>query len=436
MNRPRAVAVLAVAAIAVAAVVAALAASPAVAGAATGGALDRSFSGDGRQTLDFGAGDRIEDLAIQADGKILAAGDRVRYIGGETVGDPHDIALARYRSDGRLDRRFGRRGRVRTSSGDLSGGAVAVQDNGRIVVASDIGPDFVLMRFLRGGAIDRDFGRRGKVRTDFGEDETALDVAIQDDGRIVVAGQSDGGFALARYLPDGSRDRSFSGDGRLTTAFVQGAADAAGVAVQSDGKLVAVGNADPPSADDDSDFALARYLPNGSLDPSFSGDGRQTTDFGGVYDFAEAVTIAGDRIVVAGQRVGNGRDFALASYHKADGSLDDGFSDDGRQVTEFGETGSDGARDVAVQDDGKVVAVGYTDPRGEPGRLALARYRAGGSLDPSFAGDGRQTTGFGGGRGPAGFGEAVALDAAGRIVAAGGRGRYGEGDFALARYRP
>ena len=104
------------------------------------------------------------------------------------------------------------------------------------------------------------------------------------------------------------------------------------MALQANGKIVAVGDAARPSA---SDFALARYNPNGSLDTTFSGDGKQTTDFGGV-DVANGVALQGDgKIVAVGQRGGTASDFALARYNP-NGSLDTSFSGDGKQTTDFG----------------------------------------------------------------------------------------------------
>ena len=119
-------------------------------------------------------------------------------------------------------------------------------------------------------------------RPTFGGFSGATGVALQGDGKIVAvgAGARDGGgrdFALARYNPNGSLDTSFSGDGKQTTDF-GGFSGASGVALQGDGKIVAVGDAGGGTTG--FDFALARYNPNGSLDTSFSGDGKQTTDFG------------------------------------------------------------------------------------------------------------------------------------------------------------
>ena len=248
-------------------------------------------------------------------------------------------------------------------------------------------------------------------------------MAIQGDGKIVAVGFAGAttatrDFALARYNTDGSLDASFSGDGRETTDFAD-ADEANGVALQPDGKIVAVGVAGGvDSFGSNGDFALARYNTDGSLDTSFSGDGKQTTSLGG-SDFATGVAIQGDGKVVAvgfTHEFGSAEGFALARYN-ADGSLDTSFSGDGRQTTVF--AGSGGANEVAIQADGKIVVVGSA-----PGGFALARYNTNGSLDTSFSGDGKQTTGF------AGAAHGVVLQAGGKIVAVGDSG----GNFALARY--
>jgi uncharacterized delta-60 repeat protein len=152
-------------------------------------------------------------------------------------------------------------------------------------------------------------------------------VALQSDGKIVVVGGTSGqiqarDFALVRYNTDGSLDTSFSGDGKQRTD-IEDVDAATGVAVQGDGKIVAVGHADVLSVDHpdvaiSGDFALARYNTDGSLDTSFSGDGKQATDFFGTYfDSAAGVALQGDgKIVAAGVGLGaDGTiDFALARY--------------------------------------------------------------------------------------------------------------------------
>jgi uncharacterized delta-60 repeat protein len=252
-------------------------------------------------------------------------------------------------------------------------------------------------------------------------------VALQADGKIVAVGRASGNFALARYYLNGSPDPSFSGDGKQTTDF-GGFDEGRGVALGANGKIVAVGDAGV------GDFALARYNANGSLDPSFSGDGKRTTDFGGddaAYGMVlqadgKIVAVGGGGTAQAGVLLhGSGENFALARYN-ANGSLDPSFSGDGKRITDFG--GSDRASGVALQAHGKVVVVGDGDVDDD---FALARYNANGSLDPSFSGDGKQTTDFGGPDAAHG----VALQANGKIVAIGhGLGSDQRQDFALARY--
>ncbi len=385
------------------------------------GDLDPSFSKDGKQTTDDGGG-WATGMAIQPDGKIVAAGS-----------DGKGFALARYNPNGSLDTSFSKDGKQTTEFVSGAGAlGVALQRDGKIVVVGDTnsgGGDFALARYNPNGSLDKSFSGDGKLTTNFGGDpreggDGATAVAIQGNGngRIVVAGWSAVGsyersFALARYNPDGSLDRSFSGDGKLTTDFYF-PGQANGVAVhQPNGRIVAVGYVG-------SSFALARYNPDGSLDRSFSGDGKQETVIGPFANVANAVALQANGVIIAvGRGGGGGSNFALARYNP-NGSLDQSFSKDGKQETDFGNY--DGANGMAIQADGKIVAAGF----GGQG-FALARYNQNGSPDKTFAGDGKLTTDFGGDSGASG----VAIQADGKIVAAGGSGGTGGNDrFALARY--
>ena len=360
--------------------------------------LDLTFSGDGKQRTDFGFGlSRAAATVRQPDGKIVAVG--VVHTGS----NDDDFALARYNPDGSLDTSFSGDGKQRTNfrgageSFDRATG-VALQGDGKIVaVGHSAGnaftSEFALARYNPNGSLDTSFSGDGRQRTNFRGAGASFDrasgVALQGDGKIVavgIGGAGPGDFALARYNPNGSLDPSFSGDGRQTTNF-GGTDQANGVALQGDGKIVAVGRGV-------GDFALARYNPNGSLDTSFSGDGRQRTNLGG-FDQANGVALQGDGKIVAVGRGGAGdgfgaAHFALARYNP-NGSLDPSFSGDGRQRTNFGSSQANG---VALQGDGKIVAVGGGGAGA--GDFALARYNPNGTLDPSFSGDGRQTTDFGG----------------------------------------
>ena len=204
-------------------------------------------------------------------------------------------------------------------------------------------------------------------------------------------------FSAGAQAAPGDLDLTFSGDGKQRTDFGFGASGAAATVRQPDGKIVAVGQATniKPGFATPGDFALARYNADGTLDTSFSGDGKQRTDFGGNPDGATGVVLQADgKIVVVGSSIHDdgGGYFALARYNP-DGSLDASFSGDGKQTTNFGSSGVGGATGVALQGDGKIVVVGSSNFGGShTSDFALARYNPNGSLDTSFSGDGRQTT--------------------------------------------
>jgi uncharacterized delta-60 repeat protein len=213
---------------------------------------------------------------------------------------------------GALDPTFGTGGEVTTDfGGSDSAEAVGIQSDGKIVTAGSTFSGglqhFVLARYNADGNLDSSFGSGGKVTTDFGGFDAASALVIQPDGRIVAAGRGSGDFALARYNADGSLDPTFGSGGKVTTDF-GGSDDAFGVALQADGKIVAAGQGG-------SDFGLARYNADGSLDPTFGSGSRVTTDLGGFED-AIAVALQNDgKIVITGQKFSGGfQQFALARY--------------------------------------------------------------------------------------------------------------------------
>ncbi|MEV6050381.1 calcium-binding protein [Streptomyces sp. NPDC052107] len=398
---------------------------PGVALAAPGD-LDPTFGTGGKVTTDF-SGNNDFATAAQADGKIIAVGQS------DAGGGDFDFALARYNLDGSLDTTFGTGGKVTTNFGGVDGArGVAVQTDGKIVVAGFSNTDFAVARYNTDGSLDTTFNGTGAVTTDFGGGEdVAFGVALQADGKIVAAGSTNafGGldFALARYNLDGSLDTTFGTGGKVVTDFGTGDNDIAnGVVVQTDGKIVAAGSGVSGST---LDFALARYNTDGSLDTTFGTGGLVTTDFGGDNDQALGVALQNDgKIVAAGfTNAGGTNDFALARYN-TDGSLDTTFGTGGKVITDFGGT-IDEAFGVAVQTDGKIVAAGITNAGGTFD-FALARYNTNGSLDTTFGTGGKVTTNFGG----SDVARGVTLQTDGKIVAAGSSNAGGTTDFALARY--
>jgi uncharacterized delta-60 repeat protein len=397
------------------------------------GALDTSFGGDGKVRTSFGSEAALAStVLIRPDGKIVAAGG---------AGDLK-FAIVQYELDGTLDTSFGGDGRATAGFGgrECTGEETdAVLDAlGRVVVAGSTGcrqGKFALARFMPDGTLDHSFGGDGRVVTAFGPRcvSRAFGVAVQSDGKIVAAGARglacrNVKFALARYNDDGSLDVSFGSDGRITTEFTPHWDIASDVAVQQDGSIVAAGTA--AIERNRARLALARFLPDGTPDVSFGGDGKVTTFFGQCPANGTTVALdAGGRIVVGGW-AGCFSKFALAGYNN-DGSLDRSFGVEGKVTTRFpGARCSDQIGDVSFQTDGKIVAAGYAVCAEDPTvmfEFGLARYQRGGDFDTSFGDGGTVTTGF---RGADALAHGVALQDDGNIVAAGLAGTR----FALARY--
>ena len=274
------------------------------------------FGGDGRVTTAFSSNAGARAIAIDREGRIVAAG----FVGISILGGDVDMALARYLPDGRLDRRFDHDGKVVTGFGHVdAANAVAIQDDGRIVVAGRTGDDVALARYLPDGRLDTSFGGDGKVSTDFsGTRDAANAIALDDQGRIVVAGHAGEDVALARYLPSGRLDPGFGGgDGTTTYGILPGSNSANAIALQADGRIVVAGGtgrydgADP--IDSQGDAFLLRFTPTGFVDVGFHNP--HLTALGG-KESAEGVAIQDDgRIVVAGSTSINDGRFLLARYH-------------------------------------------------------------------------------------------------------------------------
>src|SRR5262245_31560230 len=402
--------------------------------AAAPGDLDTTFgpNHNGRVLTDFGPGgdDDASAVAIQPDGKIVVAGFS------EAMSGALNFGVARYGPDGNLDPSFGTGGKVTTSfsnSADESDQAfaVAVQGDGAIVVAgTSNGTNFALARYTAQGALDPSFSG-GKVTTTFGgEFDQASALAIQPDGKIVAAGFSTANgssdFALARYNTNGSLDPSFGSGGKVLTDFSSQSEDAAfALAIQPDGKILVAGYSDANGSD--RDFALVRYTSDGRVDTTFgtSGTGMVLTDFAQSDDEIRAIALQSDgKIVVAGM---SDVAFALARY-LPNGQLDTSFGAGGKVTTTFGNAGSAQAVGVAIQSDGKIAVGGAVDTN-----FVAARYNANGGEDTTFgnSGAGSTSTSFGGVFDTA---AAMALQPDGKIVVAGFSSVSGNDDFALVRF--
>jgi uncharacterized delta-60 repeat protein len=414
------------------------------AGAAPGG-LDPSFSSDGWvRTYDAqGATKRYfpkgaTGMALQPDGKIVAVSEI------QDGGSHWLFGIYRWTASGALDPSFGSRGLVIT---DLPGSfetpyAVALQADGKIVVGGHAmcprAMCFGLVRYRSDGSVDTSFGEGGLVRTMFPQCGCTIHgLAIQRDRKIVAVGQrfrygdaqDDWLIAVARYLPDGRRDTSFSRDGLLSLDPGYGDDSAAAVAIQADGKIVVAGVVAHVYRTE-ADFAVVRLRRNGTLDRTFSRDGLATVNLAGKReDIAWSLAIQRDgRIVVAGGsgigvRAEDPR-FAFVRLNR-NGTLDRRF---GKRLVRPGPSGGY-ARAILVARDGRILVGGrvFDDADHDASAWALTRLLPSGRLDRSFGAAGWVRSDFGTGADWIG---ALAQQRDGKIVAAGEVYR----DQALARY--
>src|SRR6266478_4724094 len=250
---------------------------------------------------------------------------------------------------------------------------------------------------LNAGALDPTFGIGGKVTTHFGGFDNGRELAIQPDGKIVVVGSvvvnSVSDFGLARYNSDGSLDSTFGTGGDVITD-VGGNGDPDGVVILPNGKILLAGEGS--NGGSSTAFALAKYTASGSLDTTFGTGGEVFTKFTSGNDFATGLAVQADgKIVVAGNANFNGTyghsDSALARYNP-DGSLDTTFGTGGQVIMNV----ADHFHRLAIQSDGRIVVAGDRNT-GSSWDFALARFNTDGTLDGNFGTGGVLTTDFHGG---------------------------------------
>ncbi len=431
--------------------------------------LDPTFGMDGRALANIAGGDSDGDvgsaMAIQIDGKIVVAGSSS---GGSSYSA---FAVARFNPDGSLDDAFGIGGTARayiagSDSADDKGYAVAIQPDGKIVVAGESEDTsnnetfrrFALARFNSNGTLDNTFGTGGTVRgsvTGGGNTDVGRAIALLPDGKIIVAGYSiqNNSFglgppvlAVARFNSNGSIDRTFGSDGSIQVPqFVT--SSRCSIAVQPDGKIVCAGtalvnqNAVPVA------FSVARLDSNGTIDNTFGSSGMAYTFIAGgdsTVDMGYSVALETDgKIVVAGLSGGTipsptGNTSIAVVRFNPDGTPDKTFGTNG--TVSFSPTGPDStyaaAHSVAIQSDGKIIVAGQAGYF-TPVSFAVVRFDSDGTVDRTFGSGGIALADSFTAEDVEDVANAVAIQSDGKIVAAGNSSGYIVGGaFAVARFLP
>ncbi|HEY8186635.1 MAG TPA: hypothetical protein VIF64_11225 [Pyrinomonadaceae bacterium] len=306
---------------------------------------------------------------LQPDGKIVVAGQAYNSSGVIAW------AVARYNSDGILDASFGSGGKqiLNISSASSSVQGMAIQSDGKLVLVGD--PDFSIMRLNQDGSPDVSFGSGGKVTANPGSQGRsagrAYAVAIQripaatGEERIVVGGWGNSSvFALMRFRPNGAVDSTFGSSGRANTSFFGFGDQIRALAIDQANRIVAAGLTNTASSNCGlyvADFAVARFTQNGTIDNSFSSDGRVSTDVYGGYERADGLLLQPDgKIVITGSTNSSVEDFALVRYND-NGTPDSSFGILGTGVVTTDISPEDWGYGIAQQPwDGKIVVAGYS----------------------------------------------------------------------------
>jgi uncharacterized delta-60 repeat protein len=344
------------------------------------GALNKNFGNNGViETVLGGNGNTLSGYTrnsfVQPDGKILVV-----------VEFTFAVVINRRLANGSIDSSYGKNGF--SVPVNMNQPSAAIQSDGKLVVVgetSQVNSEFITARFTTSGTLDASFGNSGITITNAGSENDALTaVAIQSDNKIIAGGESYRNgisqFALIRYNTNGTADPSYGNNGLVITNFGN-SCNINALVLQPGNKVVAVGNYNDGT---NGDFAIARYLINGSLDTSFNGSGEVTSNFGNSDNAISVALQTNGKILVGGYYTNQqyNSHFEIARYN-ANGSIDSSFNGTGVAGTNFGSTEEIFAS-LAVQSNGKIIAGGYIYTTNGFDDLALARFNVSGGIDSSF----------------------------------------------------
>lgn len=290
------------------------------------------------------------------------------------------------------------------TNGTSGGNSIVIQPNDGKILVAGYGTSFNSLGNFKGAGLRR-FNTDGTIDTAFGNSGTVVSfsngsanfanysngMALQADGKIIVVGYIDSNnigtanFAdVIRFNTNATLDTTFGSGGQNNSNF-GGSAIFNDVAIQSDGKIVAVGSVG-------SNFLIARFTTTGALDTTFNGTGFVTTDFDGGDDAANSVAIkASGQILVGGRSNTTSGRAVIAAYTSA-GVLDSNFGTGGKVVGDFSPSGRDDFLKIMIQFDGKIVGLGAT---GFPESQLVAQYNTNGTIDTTFGTNGITTVNIG-----------------------------------------
>jgi uncharacterized delta-60 repeat protein len=396
--------------------------------AAAPGDLDSSFGGgDGQVTTTFVGGAVGRAVAVQKDGKIVVAGAV------HLTADDDAWAVVRYKQGGALDPTFGTNGRVVTNltGNDDQAYDMALTGGGKLIVCGYAGSNFAAVRYLPDGHLDHSFSGDGKALVHFGSGPSyGYGLAKAPGGKIVLVGEVDNSagdyrLGIARLTSGGTPDSSFGGGDGRVTTNLGTRSYAWDVLVRSDGSIVATGDANTTA---NTSVGMAWYRPNGNLDPDFGEGGTFVDDVGEDFSPSGMVQLGSGKIVVAGPYRTSPATFKVGLIRfRADGHPDETFGPSGLVTRDLGGTSNYPARMVRA---GTKFVIGLGHQNGTQYHLGVVRLLANGAVDSGFGDQGLALSALN-----ASTGNAVAVQGDGKIVVAGVRGATQETQgFLAARF--
>lgn len=284
-------------------------------------------------------------------------------------------------------------------------------------------PSLAPQSLVAAGDFDPTFGSGGMALYSLGTTATSVDsTLVQPDNKIIVSGsiRTNTGCKVyvARYNADGSTDTTFAGGTGIAVTQVDTSLNGhvARAALQADGKIVVASVREYTTGIGETDFLLLRYTASGVLDSTFGSGGLRVYN-NVVFDYSSAVAIQPDgKILLAGSSSNNSDlDFVVLRFTTT-GALDTSFGIGGKSTYGFAAGSSDRLNSIALQPDGKIVAVGLTSNPSSTPDFGLVRFTASGSLDSSFGGTGALRINFFNSTDQA---AAVAVQTDGKILVAG-----------------
>lgn len=339
----------------------------------TDGKPDKTFGAKGKIVIDLGGDEYVNAITLQSDGKILIAGKVSSLNGG-------DFLVMRLKTNGTPDSTFGTNGITKTDVANNAdeAKAIGILSTGRIVVAGSASngsqSSFGLIRLTDKGIIDNGFGTNGKVVTDFGGDEIANSLVVQTDDKIIVSGYTGDiashDFLTIRYRTTGIIDNSFGDNGKALMDFSTNDDFAYGLALQRNGKIIVAGST-KVFGTTSSSIAIVQYKTNGKPDSTFGVNGIITTN---IASAISAVDVGQGGKIIVGGYVFNSQDSDVALLrYTLNGQLDTTFGTHGKVATDFG-LNNDFAYALKIQKDNKIAIAGYTTNANGKDKVILARY--------------------------------------------------------------